>query len=55
MQEVGPLQPVSAPQTNMQCGEQLQDQSKEMASFFLQCDYPLAVLDRALQHVDTIP
>ena len=26
-----------------------------MESFFLQCDYPLAVLDRALQHVDTIP
>ena len=29
--------------------------SKEMASFFLQRDYPLAVVDRALQHVDTIP
>ena len=29
--------------------------SKKMASFFLQRDYPLAVVDRALQHVDTIP
>ena len=29
--------------------------SKEMASFFLQRDNPLAVVDRALQHVDTIP
>ena len=28
---------------------------KEMASFFLQRDYPLAVVDRALQHVHTIP
>ena len=26
-----------------------------MASFFLQRDYTLAVVDRALQHVDTIP
>ena len=26
-----------------------------MASFFLQRDYPLAVVDRALQHVYTIP
>ena len=26
-----------------------------MASFFLQRDYPLAVVDRAHQHVDTIP
>ena len=29
--------------------------SKEMASFFLQRDYPPAVVDRALQHVDSIP
>ena len=52
MHELCPL-----PRVKRICSDENDYKTKceEMTSIFLQRDYPLAVVDRALQHVDTIP